>query len=187
MEPKKELSSSSSRRRRWASLSSISPEERSASIAICLPGMASSVKRAPTSAMRVAPLVMTTKLTVTRMRKTTMPMTKSPLMTKLEKPWMMCPAAKTPSPPRDRISRVVATPSDMRRIVLMSSTVGKAEKSSGFWIHRETMRIRIEKAIDSARPKSIRKGGMGTKRIARMARMPVAKPTSRSERRSAGA
>ena len=78
-------------------------------------------------------------------------------------------------------------PSDMRRIVEMSSTVGKAEKSSGFWIHRETMRMRTEKAIDSARPKSIRKGGMGTKRIARMARMPVAKPTSRIEWRSAGA
>ena len=82
---------------------------------------------------------------------------------------------------------MVATPSDMRRMVLMSSTVGKAEKSSGFWIHRETIRIRIEKAIDSARPKSIRKDGIGTKRTARMARMPVAKPTSRSECRSGGA
>ena len=66
IEPKKALSSSSSRRRRCASLSSIRPAERSASIAICLPGMASSVKRAPTSAMRVAPLVMTRKLTVIR-------------------------------------------------------------------------------------------------------------------------
>ena len=37
---------------------------------ICLPGMASRVKRAATSAMRPAPLVMTTKLITTRIRKT---------------------------------------------------------------------------------------------------------------------
>ncbi len=38
------------------------PAERSASIAICLPGIASRLKRAATSAMRPAPLVITTKL-----------------------------------------------------------------------------------------------------------------------------
>ncbi len=88
MEPKKELSSSSSRRRSWAVLSSIMPAERSASIDICLPGMASNVKRAPTSAMRVAPLVMTMKFTTMRMRKTIRPMTKSLDITSLEKPEM---------------------------------------------------------------------------------------------------
>ena len=88
MEPKKALSSSSSRRRRVASLSSIRPPLRSASIAICLPGMASSVKRAPTSAMRVAPLVMTRKLTVIRITNTIVPITKLPPMTKLAKPAM---------------------------------------------------------------------------------------------------
>ena len=62
-------------------------------MAICLPGMASSVKRAPTSAMRVAPLVMTRKLTVIRMTNTIVPMTKSPPITKLAKPAMTCPAA----------------------------------------------------------------------------------------------
>ena len=93
IEPKKALSSSSSRRRRVASLSSMRPALRSASMAICLPGMASSVKRAPTSAMRVAPLVITTKLTVIRITKTMVPMTKSPLMTKLAKPAMTWPAA----------------------------------------------------------------------------------------------
>ncbi|AIJ87133.1 Uncharacterised protein [Brucella melitensis] len=88
MEPKKELSSSSSRRRRCASFSSIRPDERSASMAICLPGIASSVKRAPTSAIRVAPLVMTRKLTMMRMAKTTRPITKSPPITNCEKPWI---------------------------------------------------------------------------------------------------
>ena len=49
-----------------ASASSISPAERSASIAICLPGMASRLKRAATSAMRPEPLVMTMKFTTSR-------------------------------------------------------------------------------------------------------------------------
>ena len=89
IEPKKALSSSSSRRRRCASLSLMRPDDRSASIAICLPGMASRVKRAPTSAMRVAPLVMTRKLTVIRIAKTISPITKSPLITRLLNPPMM--------------------------------------------------------------------------------------------------
>ena len=132
IEPKKALSSSSSRRLRWASLSSMSPAARSASIAICLPGMASSVNRAPTSAMRVAPLVMTRKLTMTRMRKTTMPMTKSPLITNCEKPAMTCPAAVTPSWPCARIRRVVAMDSASRSSVAISRMGGKEENSSGF-------------------------------------------------------
>ena len=49
------------------------PAFRSASIAICLPGMASKVKRALTSEMRPAPLVMTTKLMITSTVNTTMP------------------------------------------------------------------------------------------------------------------
>ncbi len=86
MAPKNELSSSSSLRRRRASSSVIMPAERSASIAICLPGMASSEKRAATSAMRPAPLVITMKLITTRMANSTTPMTKSPPTTKAAKP-----------------------------------------------------------------------------------------------------
>ncbi len=75
IEPKKVDSSSSSLRRALAPSWSIRPEDRSASIAICLPGMASRVKRAATSAIRPEPLVMTTKLTITRMAKTITPIT----------------------------------------------------------------------------------------------------------------
>ena len=75
MEPKKVDSCSSSLRRRLASSWSIRPEDRSASIAICLPGMESRVKRAATSAIRPEPRVTTTKLTITRMEKTITPMT----------------------------------------------------------------------------------------------------------------
>jgi hypothetical protein len=42
-------------------------------MAICLPGMASSTKRALTSLMRPAPLVMTTNWMITRIRNTTTP------------------------------------------------------------------------------------------------------------------
>ena len=66
MEPKKALSSSSSLRLVRAVVSSIMPADRSASIAICLPGMASRVKRAATSAMRPEPAVMTLKFTIVR-------------------------------------------------------------------------------------------------------------------------
>src|SRR6478735_4012782 len=186
MAPKNALSSSSSRRRRWASLSSISPAERSASIAICLPGMASRVKRAPTSAIRVAPLVITTKFTVTRIAKMIRPMTKSPPMTNFEKPATTWPAAFSPSPPRDRIRRVVATLSASRRIVAISSTVGKAEKSSGRWIHSATIRISADSAIEKARPRSIRIGGMGRNRIVSMATIPPAKKASAPNRRGVG-
>src|SRR5712664_2342399 len=48
--PKKPLSSSSALRRSFAAFSSIRPADRSASIAICLPGLASRWKRAATRA-----------------------------------------------------------------------------------------------------------------------------------------
>ncbi|MCY1466320.1 hypothetical protein D9M71_846050 [compost metagenome] len=54
---------------------SIRPALRSASIAICLPGMASRVKRALTSEIRPAPLVTTTKLMIIRIANTTIPTT----------------------------------------------------------------------------------------------------------------
>ncbi|MNU47851.1 hypothetical protein D3C71_367480 [compost metagenome] len=59
------------------------------------------------------------------------PMTKSPDMTRLEKPAITPPAAVGPSLPWDRMTRVVAMFSDRRIMVAISSTVGKDEKSSG--------------------------------------------------------
>ena len=85
MEPKKSASSPTSARRRLASFSSIRPAFRSASMAICLPGMASSVKRAPTSAMRSAPLVTTMKLMTTRIANTIRPTAKLPPIRKWPK------------------------------------------------------------------------------------------------------
>ena len=81
--PKKLDSDSSVFRLSRASVSLIRPAERSASTAICLPGMASKVKRAATSAMRPAPFVMTMKFTMMRIANTMMPMTKLPWVMKV--------------------------------------------------------------------------------------------------------
>ncbi len=66
------------------------PRLRSASMAICLPGMASRVKRAATSATRSAPLVMTTNWMTTRIRKTTRPTTSSRRRRSGRTLWMTC-------------------------------------------------------------------------------------------------
>ncbi|MNY33241.1 hypothetical protein D3C86_1675090 [compost metagenome] len=73
MAPKKLASRTRSSRRCLAWLPSIRPAARSASMDICLPGMASRVKRAATSAIRLEPSVMTMKLTMIRMMKMMMP------------------------------------------------------------------------------------------------------------------
>ena len=92
----------------------------------CLPGIASSVKRAATSATRSAPLAMTMNCTIVMMMNTTMPTTRLPPATKLPNASMMWPAS-----PSSRISRVVATDSDNRNNVEISSTLGKLLNATG--------------------------------------------------------
>ena len=65
-----------------------------------------------------------------------------------------------------------------RRMVATRSTVGKAENSSGFWIHSATIRMRTESAIEIASPKSIIIAGTGRKNRHRISTMPTAKPMS---------
>ena len=72
----------SSLRRCLAVSWSIAPARRSASMDICLPGIASRVKRAATSETRSAPFAMTTNCTIVMMRKITAPTTKLPPTTK---------------------------------------------------------------------------------------------------------
>ena len=94
-------------------------------MAICLPGMASRVKRAPTSATRPAPFVMTTNWMTTRIRKMMRPTTTLPPTTK-------SPNAVTtwPASPCSRISRVTETLMASRKSVVSSRRLGKEEKSS---------------------------------------------------------
>ena len=96
MAPKKELSSSTILRRPFASSSVMAPAPRSASMAICLPGIASSENRAATSAILVEPLVITIKLIRTRMVKTIIPIMKSPPRINWANPSITFPAAPGP-------------------------------------------------------------------------------------------
>ena len=67
------------------------PARSSASIDICLPGIASSVKRAATSATRSEPFAMTMNWTIVRIRNTTAPTTRLPATTKLPNARMTSP------------------------------------------------------------------------------------------------
>ena len=118
-------------RRSRASASVMTPAPRSASIAICLPGIESRVKRAATSEMRSAPLVMTTKFTITRIRNRIAPTTKSPPIAKRPNAAITAPAAWPSWPPWVRMSRVDATLSASRNKVTNRSRAGNDEKSVG--------------------------------------------------------
>ena len=137
MAPKKSACWVTSRRRRWASRSSMVPAFRSASMAICRPGMPSKAKRAATSLMRVAPLVMTTNWMITMMAKmikptTILPFPAAPPVTNSPNVFTTPPAAVSPSdPPLVRINRVVATFSTRRNRVVANSSEGKMLNSSG--------------------------------------------------------
>ena len=151
---------------------------------ICLPGMASRLKRAATSAMRPEPLVMTTKLTITRIVKTMMPMTKLPAITKLPNAWMTWPAASGPSWPWARMSRVDARLSERRSMVEISRTVGNAENSSGPLMNSAVIRIRTDRMIEQASEKSSSKGGSGRMRTTRIVITPLASTMSPRRRTS---
>src|ERR1700761_5702542 len=146
-----------SSRRWWACWSVIWPAFRSASIAICLPGIASRVKRAATSATRPAPLVTTTNWITIRIRKTTSPTTTLPTTTKV-------PKALTTEPPSPwrRICRVTETLIASRNIVVSSNSEGKAAKSSARGTYSVATTIVIAEAMLRVMKRSIRPGGSGT-------------------------
>ena len=148
-------------------------------MAICLPGIASSENRAETSAMRVEPFEITTKLMITRIANTMMPITKLPEAMNRENPSITPPAARVPVWPSDRISRVDATLSESRSIVTTRSSVGKLLKSTGRGTHSATIRMSAESESDTASPTSSRIGGSGTNSTASTIATPMAKATSR--------
>ena len=127
-------------------------------MAICLPGMASRVKRAATSETRLEPLVMTVKFTMRRMRKMTRPTTRLPPTAKRPKVSIMWPAAPGPSPPWSRMRRVVATLRASRKSVMMRSSEGKTEKSTALVSPRATRSMTTEMATERA-SRSVEAGG----------------------------
>ena len=147
-------------------------------MAICLPGMASRVKRAPTSATREAPLVTTTNWMTTRIRNTTSPTTTEPPTTNEPNDWITPPAE-----PVVRISRVDDTLRARRNRVAISSSDGKAARSRARAVMMVVNSIRTPKAMlnDSSRSSSI--PGRGTTMRAMTAIMP---PASRPPPRLVG-
>ncbi len=178
MAPKKVDSCSNSFRRFFAPSWSIKPDERSASMAICLPGIESKVKRAATSAMRVEPLVITTKLTITRMIKTITPIRKLPPIIIWPNAWMILPAGSPPSCPWPRIRRVEATSRPSRNRVVTRSTVGNEVKSSGRFIKSVVIRINTADVSEMASKRSIRIAGIGVTRRRMTSTTPSANATS---------
>ena len=112
----------------------IKPAFKSASIAICLPGIASKVKRALTSEIRPAPFVTTTKLMIIKMMKTIKPTAKLPPITTEPNASITLPAASPPSCPSNNTTRVDATFKARRNSVAIKRTVGKAAKSNGRFV-----------------------------------------------------
>ena len=102
------------------------------------------------------------------MTKTISPMTKLPPITKSPKASMTWPAAAVPSWPCARIRRVEATLSASRSMVAISSTVGKAENSSGVSMNSAVIRISTDRMIETASSRSSRTGGSGTISTTRM-------------------
>ena len=88
------------------------------------------------------------------------------------------PAAPRPLWPPARISRTVARFSASRSSVATSSTVGKAEKSSGFSIQIATIRISTDRVIDVDSPISTSQVGIGSTSTATSATMPAANSRS---------
>ena len=74
---------------------------------------------------------------------------------------MTLPAAWVPLWPSPIISLVEETFKDSRSIKDASKSVGKAEKSKGLSINNVTVKIKIAKQNEKAKPKSRAQDGMG--------------------------
>ena len=110
-----------------ASSGDINPALKSASIVICLPGIASNANLAETSAIRSAPFVITINCTIVMIIKITPPTTMLPPVTKVPNAWITSPAS-----PFARISLVDAIPSTSLNIVPIRMIEGNAASSRGF-------------------------------------------------------
>ena len=170
IEPKKSASCATSARRCLASSCLMRPAFRSASMAICLPGIESKAKRAETSATRPEPLVITTKLMMVIKMKMTTPTVKLPPMRNLPKASITLPAASVPEWPSNNTMREEATFSDKRMSVVTSNRVGKDTKSLKFLMFRAAINTMMAMPMLSVNNMSKSSGGRGTSIITRMSK-----------------
>jgi len=146
------------------------PALRSASIAICLPGIASSTNRAATSLILPAPFVITTNWMTTRIRNITIPTTRVPPATKLPNVRMISPALACV-----RISLVEATFRDNLNRVTKSKSEGKVDSSRGSFVASVMKRTAIASEILPARSTSINWVGSGIRSVVRTVTRPMAR------------
>ena len=157
MEPKKLASSWIFSLRLLASASVMAPVFRSASIAICLPGIASRVNLAVTSDTRSEPLLITMNWINIRIIKMITPMTRSPPPTNSPKVSTTLPAL-----PSRRISLVEEVFSAIRKIVVNNSMVGKNDISSTSLLNMVANRTVNAMEILTASNISRSQAGIGT-------------------------
>ncbi len=137
-------------------------------MAICLPGIASSVNRAPTSATRPAPLVMTTNWMTSRIEKTISPTISDPPTTKWPNVSMTLPAK-----PSSSTRRVALTLRASRNSVITRITAGNAAKSRGRRTNIAVIRTSSATVMFSAISRSSSIEGSGTTSITTMNTMPM--------------
>ena len=133
------------------------PARRSASMLICLPGIASSVKRAPTSATRSDPLEITMNWTTVMIRNTTMPTTRLPPTTSSPKVSITWPASAC-----SRMALVEAMFSDSRNSVVNSSSEGKDDSATAFGMNSVVISSSTLMAMFSASRLSMAGVGSGS-------------------------
>ena len=144
----------------------MAPEATSASMAICLPGNASSAKRADTSPMRTDPRVTTTNCTTTNMANTLRP-------TIGFRPAAISPKASITEPATARpasgvlasipkIKRVLAMLIPRRSSVVPNTNAGNTLKSSGFRMFAAVASTKPLSAKLMAIKASMAIGGSGT-------------------------
>ena len=134
---------------------------------ICLPGIASRVNRAPTSATRPAPLVMTTNWMTSRIANTIRPTISEPPTTKWPKVSITLPAYPSMS-----TSRVALTLSASRNSVITRTTAGNAAKSRGRCTNIAVSRISSAAVMLTAISRSSTSAGSGTTSITTIMTMP---------------
>ena len=177
MPPCSALSMPSRSRRARAASPVIMPARRSASMLICLPGSASSVNRAPTSATRSEPLAMTMNWTIVMMMNTTKPTTMLPPTTRLPKASITWPASAV-----SRMTLVDAMFSARRNMVVNSSSVGKVESSTTLGTYITTISSSALIIRFTASSVSISISGTGTMISASTVMMSTPMPTSPPKR-----
>ena len=140
----------------------MAPELYSASMDICLPGRPSRVKRAATSAMRVAPFVMTIACTAMMTMKMMKPMTRPsapPEPTTKEAKALIILTLNFE--PWERMSLIVEILRARPKTVVTRSMVGKIENSVAFFVKSTMRRMRIATVRLKARRASRRIEGTG--------------------------